>query len=213
MTNLPRDLGAVVFFASFLGLAACSSGSGDTTPVVTTQSDSSHTEVTDASSGTTADQSADQTLITSGVIPGEVGKLHGLDCASLENCSVSFTIEKLDIIEKCPGEGRWEPTEGQALLEFQALVEVSAEPVRPGYDAGYFATFSDWSALTDEGVNVPIESDTICMAQTDARQGWHEPVYPGDKQRAHQYFSIPTDSAKLRLTESDAGTRWEFDLP
>lgn len=224
MSNSTRVLGALVFSVSLLGLTSCSTGNSDApsdedgqtqqTPTATTTSpDAVASEVATESAATTTDQFAGRTITTEGVIPGEVGKLHASDCTSPENCSVYFTIEKLHVVEECPGDGIWEPTEGQALLEFQALVDVSAKPVTPGYDQSYFTTFSDWSALTEEGVNVPIEGDTMCMAQTDAQQGWGEPVHPGDKQRAHQYFSIPADSIKLRLTDSDGGLRWEFDLP
>lgn len=211
MIHFSRALGVVVLSASLVGVAACSTGADDDTSVEAVPSDvASSTAERAEESVTTTDQFADRTITTSGVIPGEVGKLHAADCTDPANCSVYFTIEKLDIVPECPGEGSWEPVEGQELLEFQALVDVSAEPVTPGYNAENFGRISDWSALTEEGINVPIEGDTMCMAQTDARQAWHEQVHPGDKQRAHQYFSIPADTVKLRLTESN--TRWEFDL-
>lgn len=206
-----RTLGVMAVSASLIGVAACSTGAGDDTSMGATPSDAaSPTMEMTEESVTTTDQFTDRTITTSGVIPGEVGKLHAIDCTDPANCSLYFTIEKLDIVPECPGEGPWMPVKGQTLLEFQALVEVSAEPETPGYNASSFGRMSDWSAVTAEGINVPIKGDTMCMAQTDARQPWHEQVHPGDKQRAHQYFSIPADTVKLRLTDSDV--RWEFDL-
>lgn len=224
MANSTRILGALVLSVSLLGVTACSTGNGDSPGTEDVQPQTASPSTTTSPVATTSDEATESSPTTDGQFPskkttpegailGEVGKLHGSDCTSEENCSVYFTIEKLDVVEACPGDGVWEPTEGQALLEFQALVDISAEPVTPDYNHGYFTVSTDWSALTEEGVNVPIEGDSLCMAQTDARQGWGEPIYPGDRQRSHQYFSIPANATKLRLTESHDGGRWEFDLP
>ncbi|AJK68592.1 hypothetical protein [Corynebacterium marinum] len=201
----PLVAGAV---ALSLALGACSADSADT--------GSSPNEATTTYSTGDPSTSAEETRAaedTEMMTPGEgvreaaVGKEAGFDCLEYGDCSVLFTVEALEILDSCPGSAYNEQPADTQLLRIPVLIKT--KPSDFDYDPSTFAVWSDWSALTADGINQPLDGSTWC-AEPREETHWSSRIRVGDTVRHVHYADLPVGTEELRLTETQSGGRWSF---
>lgn len=181
-------------------------GCNNTTPEVTNEPSTSST----SESARSTTKTAELKDLSEGV-EGQVGFRHGLDCSAVDECSLNFTVEELEVIDQCDdyvmsSEDR---LEGTHLVKATVLVETT--DLGTGYAAGEFPIWADWSALTEDGTNVPLSSSAWCY--NDNSQQWQEQLHLGDTERRVHYMDVPDGATKIRLTETLTSARWEFPAP
>lgn len=79
------------------------------------------------------------------------------------------------------------------------------------YDPGTFTVWSEWSALTTDGLNQVLPSSSWCR-NPDFNQDWTGAIQQGDTERRIHYMDVPEGTTEIRLTETLDGARWAFDI-
>lgn len=186
-------------------IPGCSVGDEETTAGTT---DSETTESTTEQAAPT-EETAELTELSEGV-EGQIGFRHGLDCVTVDDCSVYFTVESMNAIETCDGHAMGQPPADTDLVKASVLVE--AVPTESDYDPSEFPIWSEWSALTGEGINQDLPSSSWCY-NTDSGQQWQGAIRAGDTERRVHYMDVPAGTTNIRLTDTLTGARWEFPAP
>lgn len=179
-------------------LSACGSSEGDTTSAPNTTT--VPRETSDAMATTAA----------SNAIEGTVGKQHGLDCVTPGDCSLLFTVESLETLDTCEGRVFGTKPEGTNLVKATVLLKTA--PSGTDFNAGEFPIWSDWSALTPEGVNQDMPASMWCSLP-DGESHWNQPVHVGDTERRVHIMDAPEGATEIRLTETLSESRWAFPAP
>lgn len=185
-------------------LAGCSGGADNTDAA-------SESPATSADSAAAESSAAELADLTEGVA-GQVGYRHGMDCTDPETCSLHFTVESFDVLNQCDGSspsGFDQRPADTRLVKATVLIETA--DLGTDYRAGEFPVWTEWSALVEDGANVPLERSDWCY--NDGTQPWSGSIWPGDTERRIHYMDVPNAATKLRLTETLTGARWEFDVP
>lgn len=144
-------------------------------------------------------------------VEGQIGFRHGLDCEVVDKCSLNFTVESLESLDKCDGYAIQSSDRPAETHLVKATVLVETTDLGTEYPAGEFPVWADWSALAADGSNVPMESSSWCS--NDGTQQWREQLHLGDTERRVHYMDVPDGSTKIRLTETLNKARWEFSAP
>lgn len=201
----PLVAGAV---ALSLALGACSADSADT-------GSSPNEATTTYSTGepSTAAETAPTSEVPELKDPGEdagmsaVGKEAGFDCVALEDCSILFTVEALEVLDSCPGSAYGEQPADTQLLRIPVLIKT--KPSDFDYDPSTFAIWSEWSALTADGINQPLGNSAWCSGPREETH-WTSSIRVGDTVRHVHYADLPVGTEELRLTETRVGSRFTF---
>ena len=181
-------------------LASCSQPETEASP----ESASTTPETTSASGTPTATLSD----LSDGV-SGLVGFTHGLDCVEVDDCSLMFTVEELVQLDQCD-DYYMEPQPAGTNLIKATVRLTTKEPAESDYRPGEFPIWTDWSALTTDGVNLPLDSSESCY--NDKTQKWQQSMQVGDTEIRTHYMDVPEGATAIRMTETLGGARWEFDL-
>lgn len=190
---------APLILAVPLLLTACSSSEGETSAV------------TGSATATSSETSDSMTTTAAGnAIEGTVGKQHGLDCVDAGDCSLLFTVESLETLDTCEGFVFDSRPEGTNLVKATVLLETA--PSGTDFNAGEFPIWSDWSALTSDGINQDMPASMWCALQ-DGEAHWNQPVHVGDTERRVHIMDVPEDATEIRLTETLSESRWAFPAP
>ncbi|WP_241228455.1 hypothetical protein [Corynebacterium hylobatis] len=139
-----------------------------------------------------------------------VGKEAGFDCVAFEDCSVLFTVEAIEPLDSCPGIAFDEQPADTILVHIPVLIKT--KPSDFEYDPGYFTIRSEWSALTEDGLNHPLGSSTWCSNPADETP-WISQIHVGDTVRHVHYADVPIGTTEIRLTEDQTSGRWTFPAP
>lgn len=169
----------------------------------------------ETTSETTATSTVEETSETNSLtdisngVAGEVGKMHGLYCDDVNDCRVQFIVEELAQLDRCDDYLMEEQPEGTNLMK--ATVRLITKPAEDeSYDPGEFPVWTDWSALTEDGINQPLPSSISCY--NDTTQRWDDLIQAGDTEMRIHYMDVPQGTKAIRLTETLSNARWEFDL-
>lgn len=168
-------------------------------------------------SATTGDESTTEvTELTEGDIEGRVGFRHGLDCTTVDDCTLNFTVQDFQQLDACDDYTYGTPPPNTNLVKATVLVETSPvgadyDPERD-YDPGTFTVWSEWSALTEDGLNQALPAAEWCSS-TDLSKDWMGSIQPGDTELRIHYMDVPVGTSEIRLTELRNGARWQFALP
>lgn len=187
-------------------------------------SDESSPEAAPASDGPTA-TGATATVATSEspvettpslVNPGEevgmseIGKQLGFDCSAYGDCSVFLTVEDIQVLDSCPGDSLGAAPEGTQLVRIPVLLET--KPSDYDFDPSGFAIWSEWSALTEEGLNQPLPRSSWCHNPRE-ESDWSNRIRVGDTVRHVHLTDVPLGATEIRLTEDLSGGRFVFPAP
>lgn len=183
-----------------LALISCSEN-----PEVTADQENMAVTTVDESAATTAEL-AD---LTEGV-EGRVGFRHGLDCTTTDDCTLNFTVQSFQQLETCDGDIYGTPPPGTNLVKATILVDTT--PAKTDYDPGTFTVWSEWSALTKDGLNQALPA-TLWCSNYDSSKNWMGSIQPGDTELRIHYMDVPEGASEIRLTETRNGARWQFALP
>lgn len=151
---------------------------------------------------------SDLTDITDGVT-GQVGFRHGMDCTTADDCTLNFTVQSLEELGTCDDDVWGSAPNGTKLIKATVLIDTT-KPVSD-YDPGTFTIWTDWSALTADGLNQVLPASNWCSS-LDHTKNWLGALKPGDAELRVHYMDVPDGSTAIRLTETLTGARWEFDL-
>lgn len=194
----------IVASALALALSACSP---DETDGTVSGSDRPAAQTTAQEAAT--DATADMADLTEGV-EGQVGFRHGMDCEDVNNCSVNFTVEALEVLDTCPGYGFGTQPEDTQLVRATVLLET--RPSTTEYDPTLFPAVAQWSAADSEGVNQQMHLSDWCSPDNN-QTTWGQMVHLGDTVRMVHLMDVPVGSSEIRLTETINGSRWIFESP
>ncbi|GFK18912.1 hypothetical protein [Corynebacterium glutamicum] len=140
----------------------------------------------------------------------EIGKELGFDCAAYGDCSVFLTVEDIQVLDSCPGEALGSAPEGTQLVRIPVLLET--KPSDYEFDPSGFAIWSEWSVLTEEGINQPLPRSSWCYNPRN-ESDWSNRIRVGDTVRHVHLADIPLDATEIRLTEDVSGGRFIFPAP
>ncbi|QGU07167.1 hypothetical protein COCCU_06115 [Corynebacterium occultum] len=192
-----------LIFTLPLLLTGCSSSTEEDPSAATTYSSTTNAQNETTETSATLSEGG-------GTIEGIVGREAGYDCEAIGDCSVMFTVESLEQIEQCNGTAWGERPEGTGLVK--ATILITTKPSPNDYDPTTFPIWTDWSALTKDGLNHDLPMSTWCDTGVPAGADWMNPVRLGDTERRVHLMDVPEGSTAIRLTALDGG-RWEYPLP
>lgn len=215
-TALKRLLPIALIFPILV--SACSDTStsdlapeGDQTTAPTTTTDGSASSSPQPSRSAVHEEET-PTLVDPGDEVGmsEVGKELGFDCVEYGDCSVFLTVEKLEVLDDCPGLAFDTPPDETQLVRVQVLIET--KPSDFDYDPSTFAIGSEWSVLTQDGINQPLPQSSWCTNPHN-ESNWSNLIRVGDTVRHVHLADVPLGSSEIRLTERTSGGRFVFPAP
>ncbi len=143
-------------------------------------------------------------------VASEVGSESGFDCVAMNDCSVLFTVEDMEILDSCPGLEVGDQPEDTFLVRVPVLIKT--KPSDFEYNPAEFAIWSDWSAETEDGLNEPLPASAWCL-NPEGETPWMDAIRVGDSQRHVHLMDVPVDAKEIRLTETQIGSRWTYPVP
>ncbi|WP_216312753.1 hypothetical protein [Corynebacterium glutamicum] len=161
---------------------------------------------------TATNNTTTETTSESNTVTGEIGFVHGIDCQSAGDCSLTFTINELSKVSECT-DGFGPILQGD-LIFISGTISSLPQSYDSSFDTSWWPVSVNWSTTSDDGIDRPIEIESNCLPDDGWRGTWDQDLRQGDTREFSQYMSIPTDAKTLRITDSiHGGGRWEFSIP